>query len=125
MRNIGTHYLQIRIVQHNDNHFNRKVVFVNLEEILSNKGVTVRSVETRESGRGTPIATRVLSDYSKALSFSSPVSLVVASHDDSHFNSKITLIGLEEALESQGFKVGTCETRANGPGTPMAIRAKL
>jgi predicted deacylase len=120
-----SHQLRLKIVPHKDTYFNSKIVLVNLEEVLNKMGIKVRSVETREKGRGTPMAIRATIENPRfiALEFQSAIKLEV--HKDTYFDHKVILGGLENALEAEGIHIVNCETRQAGQDTPIAIRAAL
>ena len=108
-----------------DSHFNSKIVFDNLENLVRDLGYTIRRVETRENGRGTPLATRATTNARGEIDFDLQVTVRLSAHKDSKFNRKIVLERLEQKLEKRGVVIEGCETREDGPGTPVAIRVRL
>ncbi len=125
MKNLGTRDISIRVVLFGDQHFNAKVAFPDLEQILVKNGVQVRGIETRESGRGTPFALRAVLTRPEIVAFNAAFSIGLVNHDDTHFNATLVLEGREQALQKKGFIVQECETRLNGDNTPLAIRVRL
>lgn len=117
--------IRVKIIPYKDSRFNSKVVLLNLEEILNERGITVRGVETRESGRGTPIATRATIEGLSldSVQFQSTIEVIV--YQDSHFTHKVIIGGLENTLEEKGCHIIAYETRQGGQGTPIAIRSSL
>lgn len=122
--NLGSHVIEVSFVPFNDGRFNCKIVFTNLEEVLKDLGYEVQRAETRQSGQGTPLATRVLSG-SRSQQFAIPVTIRIAHHQDRHFNRKVVFVDLEETLRRNRITVDVCETRENGRGTPIALRVRI
>lgn len=110
------------LVNYNSHHFNRKIVFLSLEEILLSHGHVIRRSETRERGQGTAIAVRVSDNSMAQLDITAPVTIQIVYHRDKHFNSKIVFNGLEQFLRQHGRVIEASETRADGRGTPIAVR---
>lgn len=123
--NFGTLSLKVFTVKHDDTHFNCKIVISNLEEIIKVQGLEIKRVETRESGRGTPIALRVLTKHFKSINTNIDSVIEVIDNYDSHFNKKIVFLDLENGLRKEGLHVQACETRKDGQGTPIGIRIKV
>lgn len=117
--------IRAKIVHHKDSRFNSKIVLLNLEEVLEEIGRDVLSVETREGGRGTPIATRVRIDHPRLITLQVLAAIEIDAYEDSHFDHKVIIGGLESVPEEHGLQILACETRRGGPGTTIAIRASL
>lgn len=122
---LGKNNLQITVSPLNHGQFNRKIVLENLENILSADRIYLSRVETRQSGRYSPVAIRVRSNVSLTFKAEVPVDIIIVEHSDQHFNRKIVFYGLEEELEHNGLIIESCETRLYGLGTPLAVRVKV
>lgn len=125
MKDLGTHILELRTVLHNDKHFNCKLVSPDLEKVLQREGISLKGVETREFGRGSPVAIRVRTDHLPKLNLRVEVDICITNHEDAHFNAKIVFNGLEEVLGKNGVVLAACETRAAGEPSPIAVQVRL
>lgn len=117
--------LDVRTVDHQDQYFNRKLVFLNLEGVLSNRGYRIERVETRQDGRESPPALRIKTNYSSQLVVGVAVGLRVVQHDDTYYQQKLVFDGLEETLKAHGFLIEWCSTRESGQHSSLAIRVTL
>jgi hypothetical protein len=84
--NLELHILEVNLITFSDSRFNCKIVFKNLVEVLQDLGYEVQRAETRQNGRGTPLAVRVLSG-SRQAQIAIPVTIRIAHHQDRHFNA--------------------------------------
>jgi hypothetical protein len=116
--------LHLCTIDHQDVYFDRKLVFLNLESVLETFGYRVKSVETRQGGRGTPPALRIKTTYSRRLDVETDVKLRVVTCDHG-FEHKLVFDGLEENLKAKGFVISWTSTRESGQHSPLAIRITL
>ena len=121
----STEMIKIRTVPYQEGFSNCKVVFVNLEEILKSPRFGVKAFDTRESGRGTPVATRILTPDFKGVHFTAPITLFLVKHQAARFNAKVVLVNLEEELNKHGIVVQEAATREKGQKSRLAIRVRV
>ena len=122
---LGIATLLVRTVNHQDQYFNCKLVFVNLESVLGSKGYEIQSAETRQDGRGTAPALRIGTSYQQRLNVQIDTRLRLVDSNDTYFKHRLVFDNLEDNLKTHGFVVGSCSTREDGQHSPLAIRVTL
>ena len=124
-KSLGRHPVRVRTIRYVSLPFFHKIVLDDLEDRLAGVGIIIRHAETREAGRGTPIALRVRLDSGSDISLAVTLDLDLLDYSSRQFNSKLVLNGLEAALAQHGVRIGHAETRRQGRGTPLAVRLTI
>lgn len=107
--------------------YNRKIVFLDLETILRQKGLDVLASQTTENRRDTPIAVRVFDESMSNLETTIPIHIKITRYSEKKpgFNSQIIFIGLVETLRQIGHNIVRAERWDGGHGSDIAIRLRI
>lgn len=122
MSYLGQMQVSVRQIPYGKSGFDSKIVYGGLESQLAAKGVRLRSVETRQNGPGTTLASRVATTGSLAGPVMIDVGVELAPNTHEKFSSKLVLHGSIEQLAGAGLVVHDVESSRLGRGEPAAIR---
>jgi len=119
---LGELPIEVRLVPYGKSGFNAKLVYHGLESALGRKGISFRSVETRENGAGTTLANRVGVDGWLDGRFPATVEVELVPNTHGKFTHKLVMRGLAAQLHDAGLTVHNLESSRFGRGEEMAIR---
>jgi hypothetical protein len=123
--NFGRVTLRLHLVEYTDTYCNGKLVFADIEGLLEGAGLRLRSVESREHGRGSFPALRVRTSARKPQRFDAETELSIIERKSGNYTHKILFDGLELELARKGVHVDLVSTREDKQRSTLAMRVKL
>ncbi len=121
-----TSTLHIKLAKSGPDPDDRKLVFLDLAEVLRRHGVGFSGCEAREFDKEpeSAMAVRVKSRSLPGVEITPEITLDFVELTDKHFDTKIVFRGLRQALAAAEINVDHVSTAFSGIGTEIAMRAK-